>query len=517
MKVACVQQKAEGIESYKGIFENLKNLVTEAASNKAELIVLPECAYPAYFLGIDKEACDKALGEAEKFLEQTAALAAELKVYLATGVAVYEGDKLYNAAYMFDDNGKLVHKTAKSNMWHFDSTWFTPGEEYEAFDTKFGRMGMLICADGRVPEIARVLALKGAKLIIDTVNLTAAAAEPKALMNQQYAFMLPVRAMENGTWFLVSDKAGLEAKTASYLGRSMVIDPKGNIVADASPDKQEIVYYDVDMGLAETKGAERRPELYGDLVKKTEELPVYQAIKESVLDLAKTEVFVSAAAFPADTCEKYLQEAEFYIRACEIMGTKLLCLPQLNADADLEPVVSQLKQKLSTDMILVISGTCGGCKTGFVFDREKIYAEYQKTHGESSNPEARLKVTETPYGRVAVIFDEEAYTQEIARVCMLNGCEILIWSDSAARTMDTKVMQTRGAENKIFVVRTSSAQNDTASIVNPGGQVSTSTFRGVEQAASGLVFLPDARAKTVVPGTHIVLGRIPAAYGDLVK
>jgi predicted amidohydrolase len=466
-------------------------------------------------LGIDQEQCDKALEGAQEFLNKIATLAAERKVYIATGVAIYEGEKLYNAAYIYDDDGRLLHKTAKSNMWHYDATWFTPGEEYEVFDTKFGKMGMLICADGRVPEIARILALKGARLIIDTVNLTAAAADPKALMNQQYEFMLPVRAMENNTWFLVSDKAGLEAKTGSYLGRSMVIAPNGDIVADASTDKQEIVYYEVDMELAGGEQPERRPELYGELVKDVNELDVCKVMKEPVMELARTEVFVSTAAFKAQTEEAYLEQAKFYVRACELMKTKILCLPQMNGDSDIEALVSPIQSALTTDMIVVVSGMSQGCKSAVIFDKEGIYSKCYKTHGELSNLNGQLEVVKTPYGRLSVMFDEEAYIQEIARVHMLKGCEILIWSDSKARGMDTKVMQTRGAENKIFVVRTSNAENDTSSAANPDGKIFTSTFRGMEQAASGLVFLLAARAKTVVPGTNIVLTRIARAYKDL--
>ncbi|MCI8597260.1 MAG: hypothetical protein HFJ10_02290 [Lachnospiraceae bacterium] len=515
MKVACVQQRAEGIECHQGIFENLKNLIVEAAQNQADFIVLPECSYPAYFLGINQAECDKALEGAERFLEQIAELAAEHKVYIAAGAAVYEGEKLYNAAYMFDDNGKLVHKTAKSNMWHFDSEWFTPGEEFEVFDTKFGTMGMLVCADGRVPEIARILALKGAKVIIDLVNLTAAAAEPKGLMNQQYEFMLPVRAMENGTWFLVADKAGLEAGAASYLGRSMVIDPKGKIVADASPDKQEILYYEIDLDMYEDKRSGRRPDLYGEMVKETKELPVYELMKRPILDLSATEAYMSMATFSAKTQEEYFEKASHYIHACSYMGTRILCLPQ--ADMEIEELAKKLQEVLPENLVLVISGMLGGYKSALILDKGQVYGKAYKTHGKDSNPEGDLTVTETTWGRVAVIFDEEAYIPEVPRSCMLKGCEVLIWSDNTARNMDTKVMQTRGAENKIFVIRTSNVEQDTASAVNPDGRPVTSTFRGMEQVASGMFFLPAARAKAVVPGTDVVLGRIGKAYKDLLK
>ena len=516
MRVACVQQRAQGIEDYKEIYENLKGLILEAVNHGTELIVLPECAYPAYFLGINEEICKEAVKASELFLEQIVSLAQKNRVYIAVGIAINENGKLCNAAYLFDDNGNLVHKTGKSNMWHFDSKWFTPSTEYTAFDTKFGKMGMLVCADGRIPEIARILSKKGAKVIIDLVNLAASAAEPKNLMNQQYEFILPVRAMENQTWFLVADKAGMEANTVSYLGRSMIIAPDGKIVKEASTERQEIIYYDIDMEEKKAELEERRPELYGDLIKDVKKLDVLQVMRQELGQAADAEVYLSTAAFQAMSREEYICKARYYIKACELMGSKILCLPQLRSDEDIESMIKELKSFLKSNMILIVSGKRSGYKGAIILDKTNIYGTYYKTHGKESKRDEQLKVVETPFGRLAIIFDQEAYVQELPRVYMLKGCDILIWSDCEARTMNTQVMQTRGAENKIFVVRTSNAREDTSSVVNPDGRLVTSTFYGEEQAASGMVFLPLARSKSIVPGTDVVLGRIGDSYHALV-
>lgn len=74
------------------------------------------------------------------------------------------------------------------------------------FDTEFGRIGVMICADGRVPEVARMLRLGGAQLILDAVNLVASAEAPDKLTNQQYQFILPIRAWENGVPIAVCGK-----------------------------------------------------------------------------------------------------------------------------------------------------------------------------------------------------------------------------------------------------------------------------------------------------------------------
>lgn len=517
MKVACVQQKAQGVECFREILPNLTKLIEEAAENGAELIVLPECAYPAYFLGLDEDACEQALEQSGAFLDGVARLAKKHGVHIATGVALREDGVLRNSAYLYDDAGTLIGKAAKSNMWHFDGRWFTPGEEFCAVDTRFGRVGLMVCADGRVPEIARILSLQGATIIIDTVNLVAAAENVKALTNQQYEFILPVRAMENRAWILVADKAGVEAKTAEYLGRSMVIDPDGTIVVDASTDQQEIIYCDVDPNAGGGLRYPRKPALYGSLVQELEEQPAYQIMRESVRSLEETEVYVAVAAFRAETGAEYLARAKFYIHACSLMGAKLLVLPQLAGEDGIEAVARELKDALKEEMVVVVSGKSRGSKCAAVFDRTADYGTFYKTHGSDADAEAALSVVQTPYGRFGFVFDEEPYIPEIPRVLMVNGCDLMIWCDDTARPMNKKVMQTRGAENKIFVVRTSNAANDTSSVVNPDGRPVTTTLTGNDQAAGGIVFLPLARAKTVIPGTHIVTGRIPRAYHRLLE
>ena len=69
------------------------------------------------------------------------------------------------------------------NLWHFDRDLYEPGRSFDVVDSPFGRIGLLICADARLPEIARVLSVMGADLIIDPANLTGYSFSPKGLTN----------------------------------------------------------------------------------------------------------------------------------------------------------------------------------------------------------------------------------------------------------------------------------------------------------------------------------------------
>ena len=307
MYVACIQLRANSILEYKDAYENILFMTGEAGKAGAQMAVLPECAYPAYFLGLDMDKAKEAVSLNGGLLEKLKALAIKYKMHIVSGIVTEKEGRLYNSAIMIDDSGNIVQSASKSNLWHFDSKWFTASENYEVFKTRFGVMGMIVCADGRLPEISRILSIAGAQVIIDPVNLAAAAEDPKQLTNQQYQFMLQVRAAENGVWILVTDKVGLEAGCVNYLGRSMIIDPRGKIAACASPDEQEIIYCEVDLSLGpELKPVKRRPELYGILAEENSALPVIADLEKPRV-IRNCEVFTSTIMYRVSKREEYLQ------------------------------------------------------------------------------------------------------------------------------------------------------------------------------------------------------------------
>ena len=513
MYVACIQLKANSIFEYQDAYENILSMTEEAGKAGAQLAVLPECAYPAYFLGLDMDKARSAIALCDELTGKLKSLALQYKMHIVMGIVTERKGNWYNSAVMIDDSGSIVQCADKSNLWHFDSQWFSTTEHFEVFRTRYGAMGMMVCADGRVPEISRILSIAGARLIIDPVNLVAAAEEPKLFTNAQYQFMLPVRAAENGIWMLVADKVGLEAGCVNYLGRSMVIDPNGKIVACASPDQQEIIYYEADLSLKPAlKPIERRPELYGILAEANDALPVVSDM-EKPLVMQNCEVFSSSIMYRASTPEEYLSKAKHYLFCCGKLGSKLLLLPQyMNDIAD---ITGELMEHISCDSLVAVSGRENGIKCAALMSKGKTLGKWYKTHGDRDGEplsDMQFHCADTPLGKIGLLFDAEAYVPEIARAYMLLGCNILLWSDSSARELDTKVMQTRASENKIFVVRNSSAAEDNGSISDTEGRILTSTYRGVEQAASAMIVYPLSLSKTIVPGTNVVSGRKNRSY-----
>ena len=103
------------------------------------------------------------------------------------------------------------------------------------FETDIGRIGILVCADGRLPEIARSLMLNGAQIILDLTAWVSGGRTQQDLSTPQVEFLMPTRAAENGVWIACCDKSGIEAESIVYAGRSCFINPRGRDRRGARP------------------------------------------------------------------------------------------------------------------------------------------------------------------------------------------------------------------------------------------------------------------------------------------
>lgn len=202
--------------------------------------------------------------------------------WIAAGLAVPgEGGTLTNSGVVFGPDGEIRGQYDKSFLWHFDSTWFKRGTSFPVFETEFAKFGILICADGRIPEDARMLALAGAEVIVDLTAWVSGGPSVSQLMNVQCEYMMPVRAYENGVWVVAADKWGTEDGTIIYAGRSSVFDPRGVTRFCGPSDSGGVLTFDLEPLHGDP--VQRRPSLYGTLVKPTESLPVTAMLEEPLV------------------------------------------------------------------------------------------------------------------------------------------------------------------------------------------------------------------------------------------
>lgn len=245
VKVAVVQIQPLLMEKTSNL-EKIARFARQAADQGARLAVFPECALTGYALTKDEAAsiAEPIPGPASEALVELCS-----KLDLAIMVGTLESDEagqLYNTAILADPAGVRA-RYRKTHLPTLGVDRFvTPGDELTApVETAFGRAGMLICYDLRFPEPARVLALAGAQLILlSTAWPQAASLYPD--------FIVSARAAENHLYLLAANRIGEERGT-TYLGRSVIADPNGHILAQADQFEETILFADIDPSTSDLK------------------------------------------------------------------------------------------------------------------------------------------------------------------------------------------------------------------------------------------------------------------------
>lgn len=250
-------------------------MIGTAAREGARLIVFPECALTGYVFSNLAEAMTVTETVPGPSTEKLAARCQEMKVYAVVGLLEREGDKCFNVAVLLGPEG-LVGKYRKTTTPCLGVDRFvTRGEQgYKVYSTEIGNLGILICYDVRMPETARVLSLGGADIVAVPSNWP--------VHGELYPeFMVQARACENHIYVIATNRVG-EEREATFIGRSQIADPSGQVLAEAGQEEETIVFAEASPGMARHKHLvrkrhefeldlfnDRRPELYLPLVERS--------------------------------------------------------------------------------------------------------------------------------------------------------------------------------------------------------------------------------------------------------
>ena len=151
-------------------YERIEPMIREAAAGGARLVVTTECFLDGYAVRDKSIPIDEYHALAEpvpegQYFQRLARLAAETKIYLAAGLHTVDGDVHYNSAVLIDPRGELVGIYHKNIIGH-EVDRHVPGTETPVFDSHYGTLGMMICADRATPEVSSALRAAGADLLI---------------------------------------------------------------------------------------------------------------------------------------------------------------------------------------------------------------------------------------------------------------------------------------------------------------------------------------------------------------
>jgi predicted amidohydrolase len=251
VKVCAIQLLAHDRASLPRTWPSIAQRIKDAAKAGAELVVLPEGTLPAYVLG--RRPFDEA--EIAQAMAECGSLARDLKIVLVAGAARAHEGRVYNSAIVFDTGGKIAGSADKHFLWHFDRQWFAPAEQLEPVRTSLGKLGVLICADGRIPTIARALVDRGAEILVMPTAWVTSGRDAGNLENIQADLLARVRARENGVPFVAANKCGVELRCVAYCGKSQIVSADGAIASIASETNPEIVSAEVEVGDARPQRA----------------------------------------------------------------------------------------------------------------------------------------------------------------------------------------------------------------------------------------------------------------------
>lgn len=159
--------------------------------------------------------------------ERIGRIARENGFYIILGMPEQDAqtNRTHNSALILEPNGDCVGVYRKVHLWDRERIYFSPGNRFDVFETKFGRIGIGICYDLEFPEPARVMALAGAEVIFFP------SAEMKPF-DEQVDIFLKSRASENGVFIAFSNRYGHEGKT-TFFGKSQVVSPSGRTLVSA--------------------------------------------------------------------------------------------------------------------------------------------------------------------------------------------------------------------------------------------------------------------------------------------
>jgi N-carbamoylputrescine amidase len=250
-------------------------MIHDAGKKGVQILCLQEIFNGPYFCpGQDKRWYDAAEPVPGPTVEKLAPIAA--KYQMAMVVPLYEREQAgvyYNTAAILDADGSYLGKYRKTHIPQTSGFWekyfFKPGNlGYPVFKTRYATIGAYICYDRHFPEGARALGLAGAEIVYNPSATVAGLS--------QYLWKLeqPAHAVANGYFVGAINRVGTEApwNIGKFYGNSYFVNPRGEIIACASEDKDELVVAELDLSMIEEVRRtwqffrDRRPDAYGPLV-----------------------------------------------------------------------------------------------------------------------------------------------------------------------------------------------------------------------------------------------------------
>lgn len=265
MKIGIIQQHNTGdiADNRRRLAEKMRTLAAEGA----ELIVNQELHDSLYFCQTENvDLCELALPIPSEVTDFYSHLAAEIDCVIVTSLFEKRAPGLYhNTAVVFEKDGSIAGKYRKMHIpddpAYYEKFYFTPGDlGFEPIQTSVGRLGVLVCWDQWYPEAARLMALRGAELLIYPTAIGTESTDPKEEQERQREAWITIQrahAVANGIPVVSVNRVGYEPDPSgvtggiTFWGSSFIAGPQGEFLKQLSRDAEATAIVDVNMQRSE--------------------------------------------------------------------------------------------------------------------------------------------------------------------------------------------------------------------------------------------------------------------------
>jgi len=250
--------------------------LAKLAHDGVQLAIFPEAYMTGYCVDDLEGARAIAIPIEHESMERVRKASERLGITTIVGFAEDDHGDLFNSAAIFEP-GIEARVYRKSHLPELGlDKHVGRGEKLEVFDTKLGRIGVLICFDQRLPEPARVLALKGAQIIALPTNWPEGAETSAEIM-------CLARAAENRVFFATANRVGTE-NGFRFIGRSKIIDPVGTVLAAAGVE-EDVIQAEIDLSQARIKRTRQVPGKYETTVFSSRRPKLYESLMDESLNV----------------------------------------------------------------------------------------------------------------------------------------------------------------------------------------------------------------------------------------
>jgi predicted amidohydrolase len=221
-------------------------------------IVLPELFNTGYLFRSQEELDRLAESATEGYTTtELRKLAKQKNLNIVFGMAEKHGRKFYNSAVLVTSSGRtFVYR--KAHLFDREKLFFSPGDKaFAVCRVEGARIGMMVCFDWVFPEVARILAIQGAQVICHPANFV--------LPYGQDA--MKTRAIENRVFAVTANRIGVEKRgnvSISFTGNSQIIDPRGNVLAQAGDRSESLKIVEIEVKEADDKSITANNDLFKD-------------------------------------------------------------------------------------------------------------------------------------------------------------------------------------------------------------------------------------------------------------